>query len=69
VVLQFSFATLLIINESSLKEMKFKDPIGKMVSDLGVVWHIVGVVKDFILTSPYEPTRPILICGAKSKLI
>lgn len=59
----------LIINESALKVMKFKDPIGKKVSDLGVDWHIVGVIKDFILTSPYEPTRPLLICGAKSKFM
>lgn len=58
-------STALIINESALKIMKFKDPIGQKVSDLGVDWHIVGVIKDFILTSPYEPTRPILICGAK----
>ena len=62
-------STGLIINESSLKVMKFKDPIGKIVSDLGIEWHIVGVIKDFILTSPYEPTRPILICGAKSKFM
>jgi putative ABC transport system permease protein len=54
-----------IINESSLKIMKFKNPIGQVVSDLGVDWHIVGVIKDFILTNPYEDTRPILICGAK----
>ena len=58
-----------IINESALKIMKFKDPIGKKVSDLGVDWHIVGVIKDFILTNPYEPTRPILICGAKSSFM
>jgi len=62
-------STGLIINESALKVMKFKDPIGKKVGDLGVDWHIVGVIKDFILTSPYEPTRPILICGAKSKFM
>jgi putative ABC transport system permease protein len=59
-------STGMIINESALKIMKFKDPIGKVVGDLGINWHIVGVIKDFILTSPYEPTRPILICGAKS---
>ena len=64
-----SDSTGLIINESSLKVMKFKDPIGKKVSDLGIDWHIVGVIKDFILTSPYEPTRPILICGAKSSFL
>ncbi|CAL1517927.1 ABC transporter permease [Chitinophaga sp. MM2321] len=62
-------STGLIINESALKTMKFKDPIGKIVSDLGIDWHIVGVIKDFILTSPYEPTRPILICGAKSSFM
>ncbi len=62
-------STGLIINESALKVMKFNDPIGKKVDDLGVDWHIVGVIKDFILTSPYEPTRPILICGAKSKFM
>jgi ABC-type antimicrobial peptide transport system permease subunit len=62
-------STGLIINESSLKAMKFKDPIGKIVGDLGFDWHIVGVIKDFILTSPYEPTRPILICGAKSRFM
>jgi len=62
-------STGLIVNESALKVMKFKDPIGKKIDDLGVNWHIVGVIKDFILTSPYEPTRPILICGAKSKFM
>lgn len=62
-------STGLIINESALKVMKFKDPIGKTVNDLGIDWHIVGVIKDFILTSPYEPTRPILICGAKSSFM
>jgi len=62
-------STGLIINESSLKVMKFKNPIGETVKDLGIEWHIVGVIKDFILTSPYEPTRPLLICGAKSQFM
>ena len=62
-------STGLIVNESSLKVMKFKDPIGKTVQDLGIKWHIVGVIKDFILTNPYEPTRPLLICGAKSSFM
>ena len=62
-------STGLIINESSLKVLKFQNPIGKIVSDLGINWHIVGVIKDFILTSPYEPTRPMLICGAKSSFL
>lgn len=59
-------STGMIINESSLKVMKFKDPIGKIVKDNGESWHIVGVIKDFILTDPYQPTRPMLIFGAKA---
>lgn len=59
-------STGMIINESALKVMKFKDPIGKIVKDNGQEWHIVGVIKDFILTNPYEPTRPMLIAGAKA---
>jgi putative ABC transport system permease protein len=55
----------MIINESSLKVMKFKNPLGKIVKDMGVEWHIIGVIKDFILSSPYEPTDPMLINGAK----
>ncbi|MDF2189119.1 ABC transporter permease [Paraflavitalea sp. CAU 1676] len=59
-------STGMIINESALKVMKFKDPIGKIVKDNGTDWHIVGVIKDFILTNPYEPTRPMLIAGGKA---
>lgn len=59
-------STGMIINESSLKVMKFKDPIGKIVKDNGQDWHIVGVIKDFILTDPYQPTRPMLIFGGKA---
>lgn len=53
-----------LINESAVKLMKFKEPIGQVVKDMGRDWHIVGVVKDFILRSPYEPTEPMFIAGA-----
>jgi ABC-type antimicrobial peptide transport system permease subunit len=59
-------STGMIINESALKVMKFKTPLGKIVKDNGTDWHIVGVIKDFILTDPYQPTRPMLIAGGKA---
>ncbi len=62
-------STGMVINESALKAMRFKNPIGQKVGDLGVDWHIVGVVRDFILGSPYEPIKPLIICGAKSKFM
>jgi ABC-type antimicrobial peptide transport system permease subunit len=40
--------------------------MGKIINDNGQNWHVVGVIKDFILTSPYQPTRPMLIYGAKA---
>jgi putative ABC transport system permease protein len=60
-------STAAIINESALKVIKFKDPIGRIIKDNGVEWHIVGVIQDFILTSPYEATKPMLIAGPKTK--
>ena len=55
----------MIINESALKVMKFKDPLGQVVSDGDSKFHIVGVIKDFILQSPYYPTKPMIIEGAR----
>lgn len=56
----------MIINESSLKLMKFKDPIGQIIKDNGYEWHVIGVVKDFIMRSPYSPHKPLIISGPKS---
>jgi ABC-type antimicrobial peptide transport system permease subunit len=58
----------IILNESALNVMKFKNPIGQVIKDMGQQWHVVGVIKDFILESPYEPTKPMLIYGPKSWL-
>lgn len=58
-------STAMILNESSVKAMGFKEPIGQIVKDNGREWHVVGVVKDFILQSPYHPTKPMIIEGAK----
>ncbi|MBN9298476.1 MAG: ABC transporter permease [Filimonas sp.] len=54
----------IILNESAVKVMGFKDPIGKIVKDNGRDWHVVGVIQDFILQSPYQPTVPMVIEGA-----
>ena len=58
-------STACVVNESAVKLMKFRNAIGQTIFDDPVTWHIVGVIKDFILTSPYEPTRPIIFKGPK----
>lgn len=58
-------STGVILNESAVKAMNFKQPIGELIKDNGREWHVVGVIKDFILQSPYHPTKPMVIEGAK----
>lgn len=55
----------MIINESAAKVFNFDDPIGKTVVD-GRNWHIIGVIKDFVQESPFNPITPLVIQGAFS---
>ncbi len=48
-----------VLNESAVKFMGFKNPIGQQVSfNDGVAFTVIGVVKDFVMESPYAPVRP-----------
>lgn len=58
-------STGVLINETAVKLMGFKTPIGEIIKDNGIDWHVIGVVKDFILNSPYEPMQPTVMVGAK----
>jgi putative ABC transport system permease protein len=46
--------------------MGFKDPIGQLIRDGDEQYHVIGVIRDFVMGSPYEPTRPMVIEGSKS---
>ncbi len=56
----------IIINESALKYMGLKNPIGQEFTDLDEFGHknwtrtIIGVVKDLVMESPYDPVKPTL---------
>jgi ABC-type antimicrobial peptide transport system permease subunit len=54
-----------LLNESAVKAMKLKSPLGQIIKDMGKEWHVVGIVQDFIQTSPYHPMEPLFIAGAK----
>jgi ABC-type antimicrobial peptide transport system permease subunit len=56
-----SSATLL--NEAAVKIMRLKNPIGQTITGNGVTLHVVGVIKDFILETPYQPVLPMIIGG------
>ena len=47
-----------ILNEAAAKVMGFKDPIGRRIRFDGTTYTIVGVVKNMVTQSPYEPAYP-----------
>ena len=55
----------MLLNEEAVKIMRLKNPIGQIVTFTpdGRQWHVVGVVKNFILESPYEKINPMMIVG------
>ncbi|WP_342648459.1 ABC transporter permease [Mucilaginibacter sp. CSA2-8R] len=56
-------STACLINESAMRIMNFKNPIGQLVENEGLKWHIVGVFKDFVWQSPFEAMSPMLVTG------
>jgi putative ABC transport system permease protein len=57
-------STGIILNETAAKDMHLKDPVGRSITEDGVRLHVIGVVKDFIMNSPYAPVGPMVIEGA-----
>jgi ABC-type antimicrobial peptide transport system permease subunit len=45
----------MILNETAVKFMGFKKPIGEIVKINDKSYHVIGVVKDLIMQSPYSP--------------
>ena len=58
-------STAMLLNETAVKVMGFDNPIGETVYEWNTPYHVVGVVKDFVLESPYDPIRPMVIGGPK----
>jgi len=49
-----------VINETAAKFMNLKNPVGQTIKWDGTPFHVIGVVKDMVSESPYEPVRPTL---------
>jgi ABC-type antimicrobial peptide transport system permease subunit len=59
-------STAAIINEAAVKLMNFDEPIGQIIKDNFIEWHVIGVSKDFVLKSPFQKVEPMVIEGAKA---
>jgi putative ABC transport system permease protein len=49
-----------ILNESAVKFIGLKEPIGKIIRWEGKPFTVIGVVKDLLVQSPYAPVRPAM---------
>jgi putative ABC transport system permease protein len=62
-----SDSTGMLVNEAAAKVFGFKDPIGQEIKEGdGTMYHIVGVVQDFITLSPDENVQPTIMGGVKN---
>jgi ABC-type antimicrobial peptide transport system permease subunit len=49
-----------ILNESAVRLIGFKNPLGQTIRWLDQEHKIIGVVKDMVMESPYQPIRPTI---------
>jgi putative ABC transport system permease protein len=49
-----------ILNESAVRMTGFKNPVGQTIRWLDQEHLIIGVVKDMVMESPYQPVRPTI---------
>jgi putative ABC transport system permease protein len=54
-----SDSSAMIINEAAAKFMGLKHPVGQIVH-WGTNFKIIGVAKDMVMTSPFDPARPTI---------
>jgi putative ABC transport system permease protein len=55
-----SDSTAIVINRTAVKYMGMNDPIGQTVKWDDDKYHIVGVIEDMIMGSPYKPVLPTI---------
>lgn len=49
-----------MVNETAIKTMGLKNPVGAVINLGGEPLTIIGVMKDFVMESPYKQAKPIL---------
>ncbi len=56
--------TALLLNEASVQMMRLQNPLGSIITDAnGIAFHVVGIIKDFLIASPYGSINPMMIRG------
>ncbi|HEY8927544.1 MAG TPA: ABC transporter permease [Mucilaginibacter sp.] len=61
-----SDSTAIVLNEAAVKYMAFKKPVGEVVKLMGGNFRVIGVVKNMIMESPYEPAKQTIYFLSKN---
>ena len=57
-------STAVLLNESAVAAMHLKNPIGQEIRGGDFKMHVIGIIKDFILESPFEKkVNPMMVNG------
>ncbi|MBS1934842.1 MAG: ABC transporter permease [Bacteroidetes bacterium] len=54
-------SSAIIINEAAAKYIGFKKPVGRTIKHYDKNYTIIGVIKDVVMESPYEPVKPTIV--------
>ncbi|MBB6499382.1 ABC transporter permease [Pedobacter cryoconitis] len=54
-------STKVVVNQAAVKVMGLKHPIGSTIDIFGIKCTIIGVMKDFVMESPYKNAGPMFI--------
>lgn len=58
----------MIVNESMVKFMGLKNPVGEILRWMGKPYEIVGVVRDLLMENPYEPvSRTVFVMATDAQ--
>lgn len=49
-----------LFNEAAIRQMGLKEPVGETIQWHGKNWKVLGVVKDMVMTSPFDPITPVV---------
>lgn len=61
-----SDSTAILLNETAVRKMRLENPLGQVVTNGEDRLTVVGVIKDFIFESPYDPVSPLIVMGPAS---
>ncbi|CAM4235840.1 FtsX-like permease family protein [Pedobacter westerhofensis] len=58
---EYTDSTNVIVNETAVKTMGLKNPVGSVIEFWDKPVKIIGVMKDFVMENPYSQTAPMII--------